>query len=151
MKRRRLIVATALVTLLAAVAFAVQSHRANAAETTALVRAAQATAPGHVLELEQVVGGLWDRAMIAGPYQTQEAIRKTLGGRLPPELDAIDIASRDDIDVLIFVNPDGTSKALALDRGVADFGEPETMRLMQRPKARLVRAASGVNFAWQAR
>ncbi len=118
--------------------------------TRALATAATAVAPGQVLVLEQAVPLAWDRVLVVGPYTPLDAIRAAAGGPLPADAERIGIDKRDDIDMLVFLRPGGDGLALALGRDVADFDKADLLRPVPRAQARLVRAASGVAFRWQA-
>lgn len=121
------------------------AQREQAALTTAL----QGTRPGQVLDLAHAIPGSWDHVLVAGPYESKERIRQACGGRLPPELERLDdFGVSEGSNWLVFLQYDDAGKALEVSRRDADFDGAQIMRQVPRARARLVRAASGVDFSW---
>lgn len=117
--------------------------------TQTLTNAAEAVAPGQSLSLDKVVTQPWDHVLLFGPYTTVDLMKKAVGGDLPPALQRIQIEQRDDVNAVVFVREGKVAAAVALPRRVADFPKSELLRSVPRTQAKLLRAATGVEFRWQ--
>ena len=154
-RTRRWRIVALLVALLAAAVVAASEFSARREhdhqrdrEHEALAAAVRATPPGQALDLASAVPGDWDHVLIAGPYMPKQAIRKASDGRLPPELEHLDLGVDEGVNLLVFLQKDVAGKSIELSRIVADFDDAQLLRQVPRARAQLVRAASGVAFSW---
>jgi hypothetical protein len=68
----------------------------------------------------QIAPGTWRELFIFSPYTPPEVIRRCAGGGR--SVDDHGLASRDDIDLLVFRFADGQTVSRAVPRGAPDFG-----------------------------